>query len=83
MFSDKLERRRRIERFAAVVAATVLLAGLGGIAIVAMEAMDMAKAMDAGPAPVVVGTGIALAGVLVLSFLAYAAVRVYARVTSR
>lgn len=83
MFSDKLERRRRIKRFAAVVAATVLLAGLAAIAVVAIEAMDMAKAMDAGPAPIVVGTGIALAGVIVLSLLAYAAVRVYGRVTSR
>jgi hypothetical protein len=83
MFSDKLERRRRIKRFAAVVAATVLLAGLAAIAVVAIEAMDMAKAMDAGSTPIVVGTGIALAGVLVLSLLAYAAVRVYGRVTSR
>lgn len=83
MFSAKLERRRKIERFAAVVAATVLAAGLAVIAIVAVQAFDMAEAMETGPAPVLLGAGIAFAGLLVLCLLAYMAVRVYGRMTSR
>ena len=83
MFSDKLERRRKIHRWAIVVAATLLAAGIAVIAVVAVEGFDMLAAAEADRAPVFLGAAIALAGLLVLCFVAYTAVRVYARVTTR
>ena len=83
MFSDKLDRRRKIHRWALVVAATLLAAGIAVIAIVAVEAFDMLAAAEADRGPVILGAAIAFAGLIVLCLFAYAAVRVYARVTTR
>ncbi len=83
MFSERLERRRRIERFAVVVAATVLACGIAVIALIAVQGLDMLEAMGTGPVPVVVGALVALAGLLVLCLIAYSAVRTYGRLTSR
>jgi polyferredoxin len=83
MFSAKLERRRRIHRWAVIVAATVLACGLALIAIWAAQAYDMLGTVEAGLAPVILSVLIALAGLLVLCFGAYTAVRVYGRLTSR
>lgn len=83
MFSDKLERRRRIHRWAVVVATTVLACGLALIAIWAARAYDMLGAVEAGLGPIILSVLIALAGLLVLCFAAYTAVRVYGRITSR
>jgi len=83
MFSDKLDRRRKIHRWALVVAATLLAAGIAVIAIIAVEAFDMLAAAEADRGPVILGAAIAFAGLLVLCLFAYAAVRVYARVTTR
>jgi len=83
MFSDKLDRRRKIHRWAVVVAATLLAAGLAVIGLVAVQGFDMLAVAEADRAPVLLGAAIALAGLLVLCLVAYTAVRVYARVTTR
>ena len=83
MFSDKLDRRRKIQRWAVVVAATLLAAGIAVIAMVVVEGFDMLGVAEADRAPVFLGAGIALAGLLILCLVAYTAVRVYARVTTR
>jgi len=83
MFSDKLDRRRKIHRWAVVVAATLLAAGLAVIGFVALQGFDMLAVAEADRAPVLLGAAIALAGLLVLCLVAYTAVRVYARVTTR
>lgn len=83
MFSDKLERRRKIHRWAVVVAATLLAAGIAVIAIVAIEGFDMLAAAEADRGPVFLGAAVALAALFVLCLFAYAAVRVYGRVTTR
>ncbi len=66
-----------------MVAATLLVAGIAVIAFVAVEAFDMLAAAEADRGPVILGAAIAFAGLLVLCLVAYAAVRVYARVTTR
>jgi uncharacterized protein with GYD domain len=83
MFSDKLDRRRKIHRWAVVVAATLLAAGLAVIGFVAVQGFDMLAVAEADRAPVLLGAAIALAALLVLCLVAYTAVRVYARVTTR
>ena len=83
MFSAKLERRRRIHRFAVLVAATLLAAGIALIAIWAVRGFDMLTAVEAGPAPIIIGVLVALAGLGVLCLVAYGAIRAYGRVTSR
>jgi hypothetical protein len=83
MFSATLERRRRIHRLAILVAATLLAAGMALIAVWAVRSFYMLEAVDADRAPIVIGVLIALAGLCVLCFIAYAAVRAVGRFTSR
>jgi uncharacterized protein with GYD domain len=83
MFSGRLERRRKNRRWAAVVAATLLVVGIAVIAVWAVQGLDMLQVADADRAPVVIGVLIALAGLGVLCLVTYAAVRAYGRVTSR
>jgi len=83
MFSGKLERRRKTRRWAAVVAATLLAVGLAVIAVVAMRGFDMLGAAEADWKPMVLGVLIALAGLIVLCLVAYMAVRIYGRLTTR
>jgi ABC-type polysaccharide/polyol phosphate export permease len=83
MFSNKLARRRRIQRFAIVVAATVLVCGIAVIALIAVHGFDMLYGMEAGPVPVVVAALVAIAALLILTLFAYAAVRAYGNITSR
>ena len=83
MFSAKLERRRKNRRWATVVAATLLAVGIALIAIFAVQGFDMLGAAEADRKPIVLGVLIGLAGLLVLCLLAYAAVRIFGRVTSR
>jgi len=83
MFSATLERRRRIHRWAVVVAATLLAVGIGLIAIWAVRAFYMLEAVEADRAPIIIGVLIALAGLVVLCLIAYGAIRAYGRITSR
>lgn len=83
MFSEKLARRRRIQRFAIVAAATVLLCGIAVIALIAVRGFDLLSGLEPGPLPVVVAVLVALAALLVLTLITYGAVRAYANFTSR
>jgi hypothetical protein len=83
MFSAALERRRRIQRLAVLVAATLFAAGLALIAVWAARAFSMLEvAGDAGPVPVILGVLIALAGLLALCLIVYGAVRAFGHFTS-
>jgi protein-S-isoprenylcysteine O-methyltransferase Ste14 len=83
MFSAKLERRRKNRRWAVAVAATLLVVGIPLIAIFAVQGFDMLGAAEADRMPIVLGVLIGLAGLIVLCLLAYAAIRIFGRVTSR
>ena len=80
MFSSRLEQRRKVRRFAILVAVTVLLAGIGLIAVVAMQGFDLLGAAEADRMPLGLALLGALAGLVVLSLAAYVAVRVFSRV---
>jgi Na+-driven multidrug efflux pump len=81
MFSDKLEKRRKARRFAVLVAVTVLLAGIVLIAIVAVQGFDLLGAAEADRMPMVLAAAAAFGGLLVLSLIAYMAVRIFSRVS--
>ena len=83
MFSAKLEKRRKARRFALLIAATVLIVGLGLIAMVAVQGFDLLGAAEADRMPMVFAILGALAGLVFLSLVAYAAARIYGRVTMR
>lgn len=83
MFSAKLERRRKARRFALLIAATVLVIGLALIAVVAVQGFDLLSVAEADRMPMVLAILGALAGLLLLSLVAYAAARIYGRVTLR
>ena len=80
MFSSRLEQRRKVRRFAVLVAVTVLIIGIALIAVVAMQGFDLLGAAEADRLPLGLAVLGALAGLLVLSLLAYVAVRVFSRV---
>jgi len=75
MFSPRLERRRQFNRLAVLVAATLLVVGIALIAVWAVLAFDMLKAAEADRTPIITGVLIALAVLLVLCLIAYAAIR--------
>lgn len=79
MFSDRLERRRKVRRFALLVALTVLLIGIALIAVVAVQGFDLLGAAEADRVPLGLAVLGALAGLLVLSVAAYVAVRILSR----
>ncbi|WP_435904966.1 hypothetical protein [Methyloceanibacter sp.] len=80
MFSSRLEQRRKVRRFAVLVAVTVLIIGIALIAVVAMQGFDLLGAAEADRLPLGLAVLGALAGLLVLSLVAYVAVRVFSRV---
>jgi hypothetical protein len=80
MFSSRLEQRRKVRRFALLVAVTVLLAGIALIAVVAMQGFDLLGAAGADRQPLGLAVLGALAGLLVLALVAYVALRVFSRV---
>ena len=80
MFSSRLEQRRKVRRFAVLVAITVLIVGIALIAVVAMQGFDLLGAAEADRLPLGLALLGALAGLLVLSLVAYVAVRVFSRV---
>lgn len=83
MFSPKLERRRKVRRFALLIAAMVLVVGLALIGVVAVQGFDLLGAAEADPTPMVLAVLGAFAGLLLLSLISYAAARVYGRLTMR
>ena len=83
MFSTRLERRRQFNRLAVLVAATLLAVGIALIAVWAVRAFDMLDAAEVDRAPIINGMLIALAALVVLCLIAYAAVRAVGRFTSR
>ena len=78
MFSTRLERRREFNRLAVLVAATLLAIGI----VLIVRAFDMLGAAEADRAPIITGVLIALAVLVVLCLIAYAAVRAVGRFTS-
>jgi uncharacterized integral membrane protein len=80
MFSSRLEQRRKVRRFAVIVALTVLIIGIALIAVVAMQGLDLLGAAEADRLPLGIAVLGALAGLLVLVLIAYVAVRVFSRV---
>ncbi len=80
MFSSRLEQRRKVRRFAVLVAVTVLIIGIALIAVVAMQGFDLLGAAEADRLPLGLAVLGALAGLLVLSLVAYVAVRVFSGV---
>jgi hypothetical protein len=82
MFSAKLERRQRFHRLAILVTATLFAAGIVIIAIGTIKVSEMLAAADADRAPIIFGVLIALAGLMVLCLIAYAAVRAFGRFPS-
>ena len=83
MFSTRLERLRQFNRLAVLVAATLLAVGIALIAVWAVRAFNMLGAAEADRAPIIIGVLIALAVLVVLCLIAYAAVRAVGRFTLR
>jgi uncharacterized membrane protein (DUF485 family) len=83
MFSTRLNRRRKFNRLAVLVAATLLAVGIALIVVWAVRAFDMLGAAQADRGPIIFGVLIALAVLVVLSLIAYTAVRAVGRFTSR
>ena len=83
MFSPRLERRRQFNRLAVLVAATLLAVGIALITVWAVRAVDILGAAEADRAPIITGVLIALAVLVVLCLLAYAAIRAVGRFRSR
>jgi hypothetical protein len=80
MFSNRLERRRKVRRFAVLVALTVLAIGLALTAVVAIRGFDLLDVAEADRMPMVFAVLGALAGVLVLAVVSYVLVRAMSRV---
>jgi amino acid transporter len=83
VFSAKLERHREFDRLAVLVAATLLAVGIALIAVWALRALKMLGAAEVDRAPIIIGVLIALAVLVVLCLIVYAAVRAVCRFTSR
>jgi hypothetical protein len=81
MFSATLERRRRINRWALAVAATLLAIGVPLIVIWAVRAYDMLGIVGANRMPIVFSVLVAIVGLLILCLVAYASIRAYGRLT--
>jgi hypothetical protein len=83
MFSTRLERRRQFKRLAAMAAVTLLAVGMALIALWAVQAFDMLEAAETDRTPIMIGVLLALAVLVVLCLVTYAAVRAVGRFTSR
>jgi uncharacterized membrane protein (DUF485 family) len=82
MFSAKLERQKRFNRLAILVAVTLFAAGVVLIAIWATRASSMLAAADADGVAIIIGVLIALAGLFALCLIAYGVVRAFGRLPS-
>ena len=80
MFSAKLERRRQFKRLALLAAMAVFAAGTGAIAFMAMRASTLLEGTEAEPTmPIALLVAAAVAGLLVVCLVVYAAVRIAGR----
>ena len=66
-----------------LAAVTLLAVGIALIAVWAVRAFDMLEAAEVDRAPIIIGVLIALAVLVVLCLIVYAAVRAVGRFTSR
>jgi hypothetical protein len=66
-----------------LAAATLFAAGIALIAVWAARALNMLEAAEVDRAPIIIGVLIALAVLVVLCFIVYAAVRAVGRFTLR
>jgi hypothetical protein len=82
MFSAKLERQKRFDRLAILVAVTLFAAGVVLIAIWAVRASSMLTAADADRGPIFIAVPIASVGLFVLCLIAYGVVRAFGRFPS-
>ena len=83
MFSARLERLRQFNRLAVLAAVTLLAVGIALIAVWAVRAFNMLEAAEVDRAPIIIGVLIALAVLVVLCLIVYAAVRAVGRFTLR
>jgi hypothetical protein len=80
MFSAKLERRRQFKRLAVLVAVAVFAGGIGAIVFMALRASDLLEGTDVeGAIPIALLVIAALAALLVICLVVYAAVRMAGR----
>jgi amino acid transporter len=82
VFSARLERLRQVDRLAVLAAATLLTVGIALIAVWAVRALNMLEAAEVDRAPIIIGVLIALAVLVVLCLVVYAAVRAVGRFMS-
>ena len=82
MFSARLERLRQVDRRAVLATATLLTVGIALIAVWAVRALNMLEAAEVDRAPIIIGVLIALAVLVVLCLVVYAAVRAVGRFMS-
>ena len=82
MFSTKLDRRRQFNRLAVLAAAILLAVGIALIAVWAVRGFNMLEAAETDRAPIIIGVLIALAVLVVLCLIAYAAVHAVSRFTA-
>jgi heme/copper-type cytochrome/quinol oxidase subunit 2 len=82
VFSARLERLRQFDRLAVLAAATLLAFGIALIAVWAVRARHRLDAAEVDRAPIIIGVLIALAVLVVLCLIVYAAVRAVGHFTS-
>ena len=80
MFSSRLERRRQVRRCALLVAGTVVALGIGLVGVFAVQGCECLGIAEANRLPLGMAVLGAVGGVFVLSFLVYAAVRIFSRI---
>lgn len=80
MFSSRLERRRQVRRFARLVGLTIFAIGIGLVAVFAIQGFDFLGIAEADRLPLGVAVLGAVGAVFVLSFIAYAIVRIFSRI---
>jgi hypothetical protein len=80
MFSAKLERRRQFKRLALLAAAATFAVGIGAIVVMALRASTLLEDEAIGRAtPIALLVAAAIATLLVICVVVYAAVRIAGR----
>ncbi len=80
MFSSRLERRRQVRRFARLVGVTVFVIGLVLVGVFAVQGLDFLGIAEADSLPLGAVVLAAVGAVVVLSLVAYFAVRMFSRI---
>jgi hypothetical protein len=80
MFSAKLERRRQFKRLALLAALAVFVSGIAAIAVMALRASTLLEGTETeGATPIALLVAAALAVLLLLCLVVYAAIRIAGR----